>query len=547
MTQKEALEILKMGHNVFVTGAAGSGKTYLLNQYIKYLRDSGADVGVTASTGIAATHMGGMTIHAWSGIGVRDRLTEYDLDDLESRSYLRKRLLEASVLIIDEVSMLHHFRLDMIEKVLRSIRRIDEPFGGLQVIFCGDFFQLPPVSRQGEAKAMFAYHSDIWRNMNLKICYLDEQFRQSDSSYARILNDIRNSVSSEMIIDRLKSRFNKKPEIAAEPTKLYSHNADVDAENERELQKINGETFQYQMSSRGREKLVETVKKGCLSPEVLRLKRGARVMFVKNNFEKGYVNGTLGVVADLNDYSIKVRTAGGKIIDVEQAKWMIEDGGKILAEITQYPLRLAWAITVHKSQGMSLDAAEIDLSKSFERGMGYVALSRLRSLGGLSLLGLNDMALRVSEEVLQFDRAFREQSEDNADEFRRKNAEAVSKQQKDFISKIASVKKEKKPKKNTVEETGKLFLSGKTTREIASLRKLTYGTIIGHLEKIKEANPYFNFSALRDEISVSRTAKIRAAFSKVGMSEGQYLLTPIRNVLGDDFSFEEIRLVRLMM
>src|SRR3989344_2843920 len=123
MTQKEALEILKMGHNAFITGAAGSGKTHLLNQYIGYLRDNSVDVGVTASTGIAATHMGGTTIHSWSGIGVRDKLTAFDLEDLESKSYLWKRIESAKVLIIDEVSMLHHFRLDMIEKVIRSLKR----------------------------------------------------------------------------------------------------------------------------------------------------------------------------------------------------------------------------------------------------------------------------------------------------------------------------------------------------------------------------------------------------------------------------------------
>ena len=547
MTQKEALQILKMGHNVFITGAAGSGKTHLLNQYIKYLRENDAEVGVTASTGIAATHMGGMTIHAWSGIGVRDKLTAYDLEDLESKSYLWKRIEAARVLIIDEISMLHHFRLDMIEKVIRSLKRSDEPFGGLQVILCGDFFQLPPVARSGEMRAQFAYHSDTWRNMDLKICYLEEQFRQSDQTYLEVLNAIRDNNVSDKVIEHLKSRFNKKPAVEAEPTKLYSHNVNVDAENERELSKIDSATFEYQMSTRGREKLVETLKKSCLAPEVLRLKKGARVMFVKNSFEKGYANGTLGVVADLNSYTIKVRTAGGKIINVEQVKWMVEDGGKILAELTQYPLRLAWAITVHKSQGMSLDAAEIDLSASFERGMGYVALSRLRSLGGLSLLGMNEMALKVSDEVLEFDEAFRRQSGKHRGELISMNSEMIGDMQKDFIRKIAGSKKAKKEKKNTVEETGKMFLTGKSLRAIATDRGLTFGTVITHLEKIKEMNQYFDFSALKGEISASRLSKIRGAFSKVGMREGEYKLAPVKARLGSDFSYEEIRVARLML
>lgn len=547
MTQKEALQILKMGHNVFITGAAGSGKTHLLNQYIKYLRDNNAEVGVTASTGIAATHMGGMTIHAWSGIGVRDKLTAYDLEDLEEKSYLWKRIEATKVLIIDEISMLHHFRLDMIEKVIRSLKRSDEPFGGLQVILCGDFFQLPPVARADEIPARFAYHSDTWRNMNLKICYLEEQFRQSDATYLEVLNTIRDNNVSDKIIEHLKSRFNKKPNVEAEPTKLYSHNVDVDAENEKELAKIKEKTFEYEMTTRGRGKLVENLKKSCLAPEVLRLKKGARVMFVKNSFEKGYANGTLGIVADLSDYGIKVRTARGRMVEVERVKWVVEDGGKILAELTQYPLRLAWAITVHKSQGMSLDAAEIDLSRSFERGMGYVALSRVRTLDGLSLIGMNNKALLVSEEVLEFDQVFRRRSLKHRSELISMNSEMIGEMQKNFINKVGGSKKEKKPKKNTAEETGKMFLAGKSLRAIATERGLTLGTVIGHLEKIKEANQYFDFSALRSEISTSRLSKIRGAFHKAGMSEGEYKLAPVKARLGDDFSFEEIRVARLLL
>jgi len=160
------------------------------------------------------------------------------------------------------------------------------------------------------------------------------------------------------------------------------------------------------------------------------------VMFVKNNFEEGYVNGTMGLVEYCSEYKIRVRLASGKIIDVEPATWMIEENGTVKASITQYPLRLAWAITVHKSQGMSLDAAEIDLSRSFERGMGYVALSRVRSLAGLSLLGLNDMALKVDDEVLSYDRRFREQSAGISCWLRNQFPEDKEKIKKDFLEKV---------------------------------------------------------------------------------------------------------------
>src|SRR3989344_3479845 len=240
MTQSEALNILKSGANVFLTGAAGSGKTYVLREYIDYLRKHDVDVGITASTGIAATHMGGMTIHAWSGIGIKDKLSASDVDDIVEKSYLRGRLKNTSVLVIDEVSMLHHFRLDLVDAVLKRARQSDLPFGGAQVVFSGDFFQLPPVHRAGESEAHFAYHSPAWQDCDLKICYLHEQHRQSDSEYLSILNAIRDDAVGEFVHELLATRRGKKPLVKAEPTRLYSHNVDVDRENEQELGRLPG-------------------------------------------------------------------------------------------------------------------------------------------------------------------------------------------------------------------------------------------------------------------------------------------------------------------
>lgn len=449
MTQKEALDILKMGHNAFITGPAGSGKTHLLNEYIKYLKDNDVDVGITASTGIAASHMGGQTIHAWSGLGIRDSLSPYDIEALEERQYLWRRFERAKVLIIDEISMLHHFRLDLVEQLLRSFKRNNEPFGGLQVIFCGDFFQLPPVSRMGEPEALFSYHSKSWNKLSPKICYLDEQHRQKDSVFLEILNSIRkNSVSPE-ILTRLVSRLNKKPGPQEESTKIYSHNANVDAENERELEKIPGKIFEYRMDLKGQEFLAEILKKSCLAPEVLRLKKNARVMFVKNNYEEGYVNGTQGIVTACDEFGITVRTTSGKIINVTPTSWVVEENGKIKAEIIQYPLRLAWAITVHKSQGMSLDKAEIDLSRAFEAGMGYVALSRVRSLEGLFLAGINDMALKTDNEVFEFDQRFNEMSQEHKDELNNLDPKLVKEKQEEFLRKISPAGGKKIKKKRS--------------------------------------------------------------------------------------------------
>ncbi len=546
MKQTEALEILKMGHNAFVTGAAGSGKTHLLNEYIRYLREHGASIGITASTGIAATHMGGMTIHSWSGLGIRDVLTPYDLEAMEEKSYLWKRFEEAHVLIIDEVSMLHHFRLDLVDQIARFFKRNDKPFGGMQVILCGDFFQLPPISRKGEESARFAYHSESWKNLDLKICYLEEQHRQSDKEYLEVLNAIRDNTVSETILDRLRSRY-KKPVENTEPTKLYTHNIDVDAENMRELDKLPGEVFEYQMSGKGKENIVATIKKGCLAPDILCLKKGARVMMVKNNFEEKYANGTLGVVVDCDNYGITVKISDGRTVVVKPASWKIEEDGKIKAEITQYPLRLAWAITVHKSQGMSLDAALVDLSQSFEKGMGYVALSRVRTLAGLSLQGMNKTALMVDTEVLEFDKNFRASSHEHATELRKKSASEVLKTHKDFIDRIAPKGGKKAKKPNTMEETKRFWIEGKTIAEIALERGLKEGTIIDHLEKIKEQESKFDLARIEKIMPKARLKKITEALIKGGQEGGVYRLTPAKIILGTDFSFEEIRTARLFL
>ncbi len=191
MTQAEALQILKTGRSAFITGAAGAGKTHLLRDYITWLNVHDIPVAITASTGIAATHMGGITIHAWSGVGIRDSVDDGEIDELCARKYLRDRIVDTQVLIIDEISMLHDFRLDMIDRIVRRMKGVDAPFGGMQVIFSGDFFQLPPITKritsehesqlfEDDEKSDFAYHSQAWKSLNPAICYLHEQYRQDD-------------------------------------------------------------------------------------------------------------------------------------------------------------------------------------------------------------------------------------------------------------------------------------------------------------------------------------------------------------------------------
>lgn len=440
MKQSEALDLLKMGYSVFLTGAAGSGKTYLLNQYIDYLRTQLIPVGITASTGIAATHMGGTTIHSWSGMGIKDSLSDKDIRDLFVRQYLRTRFLKTKVLVIDEISMLHAHRLDLVDSILRAFKGNDLPFGGLQVIMCGDFFQLPPVTK-GDERGGFVTESLVWQEMNPVVCYLDEQFRQDDRVFLRILNDIRSNEVNEMTAEYLSERLMKDVNGYAKPTKLFTHNADVDSINAVQLQALEGEEQRYGMRWHGNFNLVEVLKKSCLAPDDLVLKKGAQVMFVKNNYEAGYVNGTLGEVIGFKSQSDEsshmlpiVRTFDGNELVVTPVDWEVKEDAKVLAGITQIPLRLAWAITVHKSQGMSLDAAEIDLSRSFTPGMGYVALSRVRSLSGLKLMGMNQMALQINENVSEMDRKFRMRSDEMMIQLLGMGKETIMKKQEDYLA-----------------------------------------------------------------------------------------------------------------
>ncbi|HBB43860.1 MAG: AAA ATPase [Parcubacteria group bacterium GW2011_GWA1_44_13] len=547
MTQDEAFEILKTGRNVFVTGPAGSGKTHLVNRYIAYMREHDIDMGITASTGIAATHMGGVTIHSWSGIGISAHLSPYDMEAMLEKGYLYKRFEKVKVLIIDEVSMLHHFRLDLVNNVLKTMKHSDKPFGGIQVILCGDFFQLPPVSRAGEPETHFIYKSDAWREAEFTICYLSGQFRQEDDVTISILNEIRSGEVSDTAREHLRSRHNVRSSKFTTSTKLFTHNADVDTLNDTELDRIEGdEIATYMMESRGKEAIAVALKKSCLAPETLRLKVGARVMCVKNNFEAGYVNGTLGVVVSCDEMEDPViKTVSGKRIVIPRASWKVEEDGKVKAEILQYPLRLAWAITVHKSQGMSLDAVEVDLSKSFEPGMGYVALSRVRSLEGLTILGINENALRVHDEVREIDATFQQVSAEAREELKKMDKKDLAKVQEEFLARSRPTQKEKKLA--THKETELLIAEKKSLAEIAEAREMTLETIVSHIEKLIEEESKVGMEYLKYEISRPHFLKIEKAIEELLKENKLLLLTPIKNKVGPNVSFLHIRLARALL
>jgi ATP-dependent exoDNAse (exonuclease V) alpha subunit len=392
------------GESVFLTGAPGAGKTYILNEFIRRAKKQGKTVAVTASTGIAATHIGGTTIHSWSGLGIRDSLREWDKDWLRSNARLKKRYNATDVLVIDEISMLHGARLDMVNEACKILRGSDAPFGGLQVVMVGDLFQLPPVTK-GSDLSDFAHTSAAWHELSPRICYLTEQHRQAGDALLDLLEAMRAGQLEDTHVESLQDRLGRQPEAGEAITRLYAHNIDVDTINTKHLAAIDGDAKVFEMQTKGTAAKVEQLIKSVLAPERLELKVGAEVMFVANNFAAGFVNGSRGRVTGFYDNLPMVELlSSGKTIKVEPHSWALVEDDRKRAEVAQLPLRLAWAITIHKSQGMSLDAAEIDLSKTFTPGMGYVALSRVRSLAGVYLTGVNQMALQLHPDIYDFDR-----------------------------------------------------------------------------------------------------------------------------------------------
>jgi hypothetical protein len=408
MTQDQAFDILTTGANVFLTGEPGSGKTHTINRYVAYLRDHGIEPALVASTGIAATHIGGMTVHSWAGIGIAEMLTSWDLDRISSTERVVKRIAKAKVLIVDEVSMLGANVLGMLDAVCKAVRRNEAPFGGLQTVLVGDFFQLPPVTKNG-GTTYYAFRSAAWMKLDPTVCYLDEQHRQDDPAFLALLSAVRADAVDEDHYGTLMSRLSKHADAPSGAVKLFSHNVDVDRINSAELAKLPGKQKDYAMTTHGPEHMVASLVRSCLSPEKLSLKPGAAVMFTRNSPLGRFANGTTGTVVGFDSGAGLpiVETRGGAMITAEPMAWVIEDQGKPLASLSQVPLRLAWAMTIHKSQGMSLDCALMDLGATFEYGQGYVALSRVRRLSGLYLLGCNQKALQVHPEILEQDRDFR--------------------------------------------------------------------------------------------------------------------------------------------
>ena len=409
--QKKFFEHFFQHKNVFLTGPAGTGKSYCVHLLFQFLDEQGVFYGKTASTGVAALNIGGVTLHSWSGMGLADDEGMDLLEKVDGNSKAKNRIKACKVLVIDEISMMNSNLMDKLDIVCQYIRDRGEPFGGIQVVFVGDFMQLPPVFKSFE-KETFAFESQAWKDARVKTVHLTEIVRQHDEPlFAKFLNEVRLGYAKDFtILSECHGR--KFADDGIRPVRLFCKNVDVDSYNNAELRKLTTPLRRYFATDEGGDSWKQFFDKNCPAPNTLDLKVGAQVILLKNlDVAQGLVNGSVGIVESMTTEVVMVKFING-IHAIEVQSWEIKQNEldintglmkKVLvAKRKQIPLRLAWAITIHKSQGSTLDRAEVDVSEAFANGQVYVALSRVRNLASLRLNNFQSSKITVNKKCVDF-------------------------------------------------------------------------------------------------------------------------------------------------
>ena len=399
-------EYIAEGHNIFLTGPGGVGKSYYINKLKEEMKDA---ISITSTTGVSAFNLKAQTIHSFSGIGAfkkGDRLEDI-LKKLKKSKKMTSTFIkieECSLLVIDEISMLGKYFLEMVDKLFRKVRNNDSPLGGLQVIFTGDFLQLPPVNDE------FCFKSELWDKLNLQTVYLTKMYRVSDPIYTKMLERIRmgkhNAEDNQILYKRFfaykEYKEKEEKENIIQPTFLYSKKVNVHEKNMEELDKNPNETLIFKSTFTDQSPNI-TINK---SEELLYLKIGAQVMLTVNiDCEAGLVNGSRGIITDYDtsEQALKVKFLNGSEISFIRHEFVYEEDGKVLYKMIQFPFILAYALSIHKVQGCTLDYAIVDIGHSvFEASMSYVALSRVRSLEGLFLEAYQPYKIFCDKDALEF-------------------------------------------------------------------------------------------------------------------------------------------------
>ena len=407
--------------NIFITGSGGTGKTYLLRKIANLLKEKNLNVAITASTGVAAIQIEGTTLHSFAGLGLAEESVEVLLKRLNNpnKKYeTNYRWKITQVLIIDEISMIHPSYFKKLDIIAKSIRNCNLPFGGIQIIVFGDFFQLMPVPKANQ-KIDFCFQLYEWKNCIKRVIILKHIHRQNDIKFVELLERFRKGVPTKLDLEIIRSRVNIKDcggvegETNIEPTRLYPIRFEVEKINKHYLKKIESELVIYTlekvcMDYEHEFGVFETVNNFILHSQIepeLQLKIGAQVMLIINlSIQKGLVNGSRGVVTGFTNKGPIVKFINGIEREIVSYEWNpTKFKFRNIVTIKQIPLILAWAITIHKCQGMTLDFAEIDLSRNvFAQGQAYVALSRIKCLENLRIISFDEKSIQVNPLVKQY-------------------------------------------------------------------------------------------------------------------------------------------------
>lgn len=399
--QSRAIERLQTSNNIFITGEAGTGKSFLIHRYL--LRYS-PKATLLASTGAAAVLIGGRTFHSFFGLGILEGGKARTIDKAIKNGKLLKRLRECREIIIDEVSMLPGIVLDTAEEISRIARESDEPWGGIRMVAVGDFAQLPPVNRSGGPRD-WAFTHPVWQRSEFEACCLVTPVRFIDQDFYSVLNSIRMGKFNQEAKEKLNGRM--KGEKPQDVTHLYPWRNRVRAFNQDRLSKLDTSLEKIKSVYSGQARAIENLKRQAPVPEVLELKEGAYVMMQQNDPRNRWVNGSCGWVRDIGKEKLTIELVNGKTIKVMKAAFsMVDADGNLLAEVVNFPVQLAYATTIHKSQGQTLDRAVMHLKGLWEPGQAYVALSRLRSLEGLYLTDWGVESFKVDPQVYDFYQEF---------------------------------------------------------------------------------------------------------------------------------------------
>ncbi len=400
--QEFSLKSLSSENNVFLTGGAGTGKSTIIREFIK----NQEGVAVLASTGTAAILLGGRTFHSFFGLGIMEGGTEVVVERALKYRGIVQRLRKTKTILIDEISMIGAPELLTAERIARRARANSAPWGGLRVIAIGDFAQLPPVVR-GEPgnpnpERPWCFLTDTWRDTVFDSVVLREIVRSRDSDWNQILGLVRWGELTEESYGVLKSRVGAVP-LQFQGTRLFARRNQVESLNQDRLKTLPGAAREYNTIYMGNAQRLDELKRNAPIPEVLLLKEGALVMFRQNDPEYRFVNGTLGTIRKMKDQEITVELLSGKTIELKPATYGLQDAeGQTVASASNFPLNLAWACTIHKAQGATLDRVHADLRGVWEHGQAYVALSRVRSMDDLTLEGLSPQGFRVDPAVRDF-------------------------------------------------------------------------------------------------------------------------------------------------